>query len=370
MLSNLKIQRVAESRLGSVDFDRLGFGDVYSDHMFSMRYDDGRWHSPEVLPFGPISLPPASATLHYGQSVFEGLKGFMGVDGVVRVFRPDRNAERLRHSCERMCIPAVDEEVFFRAIDELVRLDHGWIPRKRGQAFYIRPLIVATEPQLEVRPARSYRFLVMTSPVRAYFDTASAAVALSVEERFTRASPGGTGETKTAGNYGASLYPGQNANAAGYAQVLWLDGVEHRYVEEVGAMNIFFRFRDRVVTPALRGTILRGVTRDSVITLLRDRGIEVEEGLVAIDEVIDAIGGGELVEAFGAGTAAIIAPVGKIAYRGKEWVINGNSTGELTRELYDTITGIQLGEIEDRHGWNRLIPVENGAEAQRLRASG
>ncbi len=370
MLSNLKIQRVAESRLGSVDFDRLGFGDVYSDHMFSMRYDDGRWHSPEVLPFGPISLPPASATLHYGQSVFEGLKGFMGVDGVVRVFRPDRNAERLRHSCERMCIPAVDEEVFFRAIDELVRLDHGWIPRKRGQAFYIRPLIVATEPQLEVRPARSYRFLVMTAPVRAYFDTASAAVALSVEERFTRASPGGTGETKTAGNYGASLYPGQSANAAGYAQVLWLDGVEHRYVEEVGAMNIFFRFRDRVVTPALRGTILRGVTRDSVITLLRDRGLEVEEGLVAIDEVIDAIGNGELVEAFGAGTAAIIAPVGKIAYRGKEWVINGNATGELTRELYDTITGIQLGEIEDRHGWNRLIPVEDGEQAQRLRASG
>ena len=369
MLSDMKIQRVRESRLGSVDFDNLGFGDVYSDHMFSMLYDDGRWHSPEILPFGPISLPPASATLHYGQSVFEGLKGFMGVDGVVRVFRPDRNARRLRNSCARMCMPAVDEAVFYRAIDELVRLDHGWIPRKRGQALYIRPLIVATELQLEVRPACRYRFLIMTAPVRAYFDTDAAGVALSVEERFTRASPGGTGDTKTAGNYGASLFPGQNASASGYAQVLWLDGVEHRYVEEVGAMNIFFRFRDRVVTPALRGTILPGVTRDSVITLLRDRGMEVQERLVAIDEVIDAIRSGELVEAFGAGTAAIIAPVGKIACRGDEWVINGNATGELTRELYDTITGIQLGEIEDRHGWNRLVRVGNGEQEQALRAS-
>ena len=365
MRSDLKIQRVAQSRLGSVDFDNLGFGDVYADHMFSMRYAEGRWQRPEILPFGPISLPPASASLHYGQSVFEGLKGFMGVDGVVRVFRPERNAARLRNSCARMCIPAVDDAVFYRAIDELVRLDHRWIPRRRGQAFYIRPIIIATEFQLEVRPSRSYRFLVMTAPVRAYFDTEAAAVALSVEERFTRASPGGTGDAKTAGNYGASLFPGQNANAAGYAQVLWLDGVEHRYVEEVGAMNIFFRFRDRVVTPALRGTILPGVTRDSVITLLRDRGLEVEEGRIAIDEVIDGIRSGELVEAFGAGTAAIIAPVGRIACRGREWVINGNATGELTRELYDTITAIQRGEIEDRHGWNRLIPVENGKEATR-----
>ena len=370
MLSDLTIHRVRESRLGSVDFDNLGFGDVYSDHMFSMVYEEGRWHSPQILPFGPISLPPASATLHYGQSVFEGLKGFMGVDGVVRVFRPDQNARRLRNSCARMCIPAVDEAVFYRAFEELVRLDHRWIPRKRGQAFYIRPLIVATELQLEVRPANRYRFLVMTAPVRAYFDTDVAAVALSVEERYTRASPGGTGDTKTAGNYGASLFPGQSASAAGYAQVLWLDGVEHRYVEEVGAMNIFFRFRDCVVTPALRGTILPGVTRDSVITLLRDRGLEVRERLVAIDEIIDAIRDGELIEAFGAGTAAIIAPVGRIAYRGEEWVINDNATGELTHELYDTITGIQLGEIEDRHGWNRLVAIDaDEAEGQR-RASG
>ena len=189
MQSELKIQRVEESRLGSVDFDNLGFGDVYSDHMFSMHYDDGRWHSPAVLPFGPISYPASCATKHYGQSVFEGLKGFMGVDGVVRVFRPDRNAERLRNSCARMCIPAVDEAAFFRAIDELVRLDHRWIPRKRGQAFYIRPLIVATELQLEVRPARSYRLLVMTAPVRAYFDTDAAAVALSMNSASARVKP-------------------------------------------------------------------------------------------------------------------------------------------------------------------------------------
>ena len=363
MLSDLQIHRVEESRLGSVDFDSLGFGNVFSDHMFSMVYENGAWRAPRILPFGPISLPPASATLHYGQAVFEGLKAFMGGDGVVRVFRPERNARRLRDSCERMCIPPVDEPVFHRAIEELIRLDHAWIPRKRGQAFYIRPLVVATEAQLEVRPARSYRFLVMTAPVRAYFDADMNAVALRVEERFTRASPGGTGSTKTAGNYGASLYPGQVASAAGYAQVLWLDGIEHRYVEEVGAMNIFFRFRDCVVTPKLRGTILPGVTRDSVITLLRERGTEVQERQVSLDEIVAAVRSGDLLEAFGAGTAAIIAPVGKIACRGEELVINAAAAGELTRELYDTITGIQLGEIEDRHGWNRLVRIAAGRGA-------
>ena len=358
MLTDLIITRTTQSRLASVDFDKLGFGDVFSDHMFSMVYEDGAWQRPEILPYGPVLVPPANAALHYGQAVFEGLKGFMGPDGTVRVFRPDRNVRRLADSCQRMCIPMIEEEIFYAAFERLIGLDHAWIPRTRGQALYIRPLIFATEQQIEVRPASSYRFLVMTGPVRAYFDGGMSAVALMVAEDHTRSSPGGTGNAKTAGNYGASLYPAEVARRNGYAQVLWLDGVEHRYVEEVGAMNIFFRIDGTVVTPELRGTILPGVTRDSVLTLLRDAGHPVEERRVAIDEIIEAIADGRLQEAFGAGTAAIISPVGKFAYRGEEFVINDNAAGPLTRELYDQITGIQLGEVEDRHGWNHLVSLD------------
>ena len=362
MLSNLTITRATESRLASVEFDQLGFGNVFSDHMFSMVYDDGAWQAPEIVPYGPVSVPPANAALHYGQAVFEGLKAFIGRDGVVRVFRPDQNARRLDASCARMCVPPIDKAIFFGAFEQLIAIDHEWIPRKRGQALYIRPIVFATEQQLEVRPASSYRFIVMTGPVRAYFDAGMSAVALKVAEDYTRSSPGGTGDAKTAGNYGASLYPGELARREGYAQVLWLDGIEHRYVEEVGAMNIFFRIDDTIVTPELRGTILPGVTRNSVLTLLQDAGHRIEERRIAIDEIIDAIRTGRLQEAFGAGTAAIISPVGKFAYRGEEFVINENAAGPLTRELYDQITGIQLGEVEDRHGWNHLVRLE-GAQA-------
>ena len=361
MLSDLTVTRVAASRLRDVDFDHLGFGNVFSDHMFSMVYAHGRWQGPEVLPFGPIEMSPANGTLNYAQAVFEGLKCFMGPDGLVRVFRPDRNVQRLRATCERMCVPMIDEAVFYESFEHLIRLDHAWIPRRRGQALYIRPFIFATETQLEVRPSNSYRFIVMTAPVRAYFDADMSAVALKVEEQYTRSAPGGTGEAKTPGNYGASLYPGELARREGYDQVLWLDGLEHRYVEEVGAMNIFFRIRDRIVTPQLRGTILRGVTRESVMTLLRDAGHGVEERRISIDELLDAIRNGDVQEAFGAGTAAIIAPVGKFAYRGEELVVNDNVAGPLTRELYDQITGIQLGEIEDRHGWNRLVRLDDAS---------
>jgi branched-chain amino acid aminotransferase len=358
MFPDLRVQRAPSSRLDEVDFENLGFGDVFSDHMFSLRYRDGRWGSPEILPYGPVSVDPSNATLHYGQSVFEGLKAFRGVDGQARLFRPDRNARRLRDSCERLCIPLPDEEVLLSAIDHLVRMDHHWIPSGRGQALYIRPLIFSDEGQLEVRPSSRYRLLIMTAPVRAYFDVDMTAVSLGVEDRFTRSAPGGTGFAKTAGNYAASLYPTEQARASGHAQVLWLDGIEHRFVEEVGAMNIFFRIDGVVVTPDLHGTILPGITRDSVITLLQDSGQPVEERRISIDEVIDAARAGRLQEAFGAGTAAIIAPVGSIAYRGEKVAINDGAAGSLTRELYDRITGIQLGEIEDVHGWNRVVELD------------
>jgi branched-chain amino acid aminotransferase len=358
MLSDLVLQRTTRSRLTEVDFDHLGFGNVFSDHMFSMSWEAGEWRAPEVLPYGPIPMEPANATLHYGQAVFEGLKAFRGVDGRIRLFRPDMNARRLLASCERLCIPPVPEPLFLGALECLVRLDHGWIPPGRGQALYLRPIVFSDEPHLEVRPSRRFRFMVMTAPVRAYFEDGGAGVALKVEERHTRAAPGGTGYAKTAGNYAASLYPGELGRREGYAQVLWLDGLEHRYVEEVGAMNIFFRMGDRVVTPPLHGTILPGVTRDSVLTLLEDRGVAVEERRIAIDEVAEAIRAGRLVEAFGAGTAAIVAPVSRIAWRGEEYVIGNGAPGGLTRELYDALTGVQRGEVEDRHGWCRLVDPE------------
>jgi branched-chain amino acid aminotransferase len=355
---DLRIQTVEQSRRDQVDFDNLGFGDDFSDHMFSLVFEDRRWQRPEILPFGPLPLHPSALSLHYGQAVFEGLKAFRGNDQVVRIFRPDMNAKRLLQSCKRLCIPPIKPEIFLAAIEHLVRLDHAWIPRVRGQSLYIRPIVFGTESHLEVRPAQTFRFVVMTAPTRKYFQDDVKAIELKAEEKYTRAAPGGMGYAKTAGNYAASLYPGELGRSEGYAQVLWLDGTEHRYVEEVGAMNIFFKFKEAVLTPPLHGTILPGVTRDSVITLLKDQGVPVEERLVDIDEVIDGMRSGELEEIFGAGTAAVICPVGAIAYKGKRHEMGTDGAGPLTRKLYDTITGIQLGEVEDKFGWIRVVDVD------------
>ncbi len=358
LLSNFPVTPVRESRLAQVDFDDLGFGRIFSDHMFSMVYEDGRWQRPEILPYGPIPMLPSALSLHYGQAVFEGLKAFRGGDDVVRIFRPDMNAKRLLVSCERLCIPPIEPDVFYAAVESTVRIDHAWIPRARGQALYIRPIVFGTESHLEVRPSETFRFVVMTAPVRKYFKDDIDSIQLKAEETYTRAAPGGMGYAKTAGNYAASLYPGEMGRREGYAQVLWLDGAEHRYVEEVGAMNIFFKFKDTVVTPGLHGTILPGVTRDSVIALLKDKGIAFEERLVDIDEVVSGIHTGELEEIFGAGTAAVISPVGTIAYKGETHTMRINGAGPLTRELYDTITGIQLGDVEDKFGWTRIVDVD------------
>jgi branched-chain amino acid aminotransferase len=361
MLSQLTITRTAEPRLSRVDFDDLGFGSWYSDHMFSMVYEDGRWRDPQILPFGPIPVHPANAALHYGQAVFEGLKAYRGGDGRIRIFRPDKNAERLEASCDRLCVPRIPVDLFAAAVERLVALDHAWIPRKRGQALYVRPVVFSDEGHLEVRPSTRFRFLIMTSPVRAYFDTGMKPVSLKAEQTYTRSAPGGVGYAKTAGNYGASLYPGKLGQDEGYQQVLWLDGVEHRYVEEVGAMNIFFRFADEVLTPDLHGTILPGVTRDSVITLLEDAGHTVDQRRITIDEVLQGARDGSLREVFAAGTAAIIAPVGAIAYQGRDTPIADGEAGDMTRWLYEQITGIQHGEIEDRFGWCHLVATADTA---------
>lgn len=353
MNAPIPTQRVETSRIDHVNFDDPGFGDVFSDHMFQMDFIDGAWTDPRILPYGPFAIEPGALCLHYGQAVFEGLKAFIGDDDVVRVFRPDRNAARLAESCRRLCIPAFEEPVFLHAIDQLVRIDRQWIPRRRGQALYVRPLIVATESNLNVRPAREYRFFIMTSPVRAYFT--GGAVHLKAERRYTRAAPGGMGYAKTAGNYAASLLPGSESQREGHDQVLWLDGVAHRHVEEVGQMNIFFKIAGRVVTPDLRGTILPGVTRESVIELLRHEGIECEQRRIDIGEILAAADDGTLEEAFGAGTAAVIVPVGRISVDGRTVDINENRSGPLAGTLRERIVDIQRGDAPDRYGWNRVV---------------
>lgn len=363
MLNDLTVRRITESRLSTVDYNHLGFGDVFSDHMFTLDYREGGWRDPQIVPYGPLSLEPGVATLHYGQSVFEGMKAFYGADGVTRLFRPDMNAKRLNGSCQRLCIPILDRSLVTEAICRLVALDIDWVPRQRGQSLYLRPLVFGTEPHLEVRPSEAFKFIVMTSPVRTYYMSTSVGIGLQVQDKFTRAAPGGTGFAKTAGNYGASLLPGHKAREDGFDQALWLDGAEHRYVEEVGQMNIFFRFKDRVITPALRGTILPGVTRDSIITLLADQGIEVEQRLIEIDEIVAAIGDGSLLEVFGAGTAAVVMPISRIGYRGETLTINDGKAGSLTEQMYNEITAIQYGEAEDRHGWTLAVDDKFAADA-------
>ena len=359
MFNELRIQRAAASRLAEVDPSRLGFGDHFSDHMFSLRFRDGAWGQPEIVPLAPVPVHPGCLALHYGQSVFEGLKAFRGADGRIRVFRPDRNAARLDDSCRRLCIPPLPDGAFEAAVEEIVRVEHEWIPHGRGEALYVRPLIFAEDAHLQVRPSTNFRLLVFTSPVTNYYDREAGAVSLKAQSRYTRAAPGGVGFAKTGGNYAAALFPATESIAEGFDQALWLDGTEHRYVEEVGQMNIFFDFGGRVATPELRGTILPGITRESVITLLRDRGIEVEERRIGIDEVIRRSRDGTLREAFGAGTAAVITPIGRIGFEGVMHEINAGAPGPLGAELYDALIGIQLGEREDRHGWNRIVDLES-----------
>ncbi len=355
MVDNIQINRVENSRITGIDFKNLQFGSQFSDHMFAMEYMDGAWQNHRIEPFGLIQVHPVSASLHYGQTIFEGLKAYRGADGKIRLFRPEMNHKRLTDSCRRMCIPPIDKETFLGAIETLVRIDHQWVPPYEGQALYIRPVLFADEGNLDVRPANKYRFLIITSPVRGYFGADSPAVALKAEEKYTRAIQGGTGSAKVGGNYAATFLASSQGREEGYAQVLWLDGVEHRYVEEVGQMNICFLIDGALVTPPLKGTILPGVTRDSVLKLAQDMGIPCEERMIDINEVISGIKSNSLQEAFGCGTAVVITAVGSIGYRGEQYEIGDGKIGPLSQELYKAIVGIQRGEIEDTHGWTRVI---------------
>ncbi|MGC4378675.1 branched-chain amino acid aminotransferase [Fictibacillus sp. Mic-4] len=330
----------------------LGFGKYFTDHMFVMDYNEDKgWHHPRITPYEPLVLDPSAMVFHYGQAIFEGLKAYRTPQGKALLFRPRKNIERLNLSCERMGIPTVDVELVLEAIQQLLELEKEWIPTEEGTSLYIRPFIIATEPYLGVRPAGQYKFMVILSPVGPYYSDQLNPVKIFVEDFYVRAVPGGVGYVKTAGNYAASLKAQTKAEELGYDQVLWLDAIEKKYVEEVGSMNIFFKVNGEVVTPQLNGSILGGVTRDSVIHLLKHWGVKVREERIPIDEIIKAHQNGELEEVFGTGTAAVISPVGELNYKGEKIIVNGYETGELSKQIYQSITNIQLGKEEDVFNW-------------------
>ncbi|MGE7667860.1 branched-chain amino acid aminotransferase [Ureibacillus composti] len=332
--------------------DQLGFGQVFTDHMFIMDYTEGQgWHDARIIPYQPLSLEPSSMVFHYGQSVFEGLKAYLTVNNETLLFRPDRNFKRLNNSNDRLVIPAIDEELALEGLKKLVTIDREWIPNAPGTSLYVRPFIIATEPHLGVHPAKNYLFMIIMSPSGSYYKGGINPVKIMVEQQFVRAVVGGTGEAKTGGNYASALKGQEIADREGYAQTLWLDGKENRYIEEVGSMNIFFKINGTVITPALNGSILPGITRDSMIQVLKSKNIPVEERLISIDEVVEAYHNGTLEEAFGTGTAAVISPVGELKWRDEKMIINNGEIGEVSQMLYDTLTGIQNGTIEDTFGW-------------------
>jgi branched-chain amino acid aminotransferase len=335
--------------------ETLTFGKVFTDHMFMMEYDQERgWHDPRIVPYAPFTLDPATCVLHYGQTIFDGMKAFRGTDGRVRLFRLPDHARRLNRSAHYMCIPEIDPALVEESIRAVVEVDQHWVPKLAGTSLYIRPTVIATETFLGVHPSSSYIYYVILCPVGAYYKEGMNPVRILASDTRVRAVQGGLGAAKTAANYAASLYGAEEAQQAGYTQVLWLDGVQHKYLDEVGTMNIMVRIGDEVITPPLNGAILAGVTRDSALTLMRDWGLRVSERPVSIDEVTAAAKAGTL-EMWGTGTAAVISPVGELGYKGERYVINGGQTGALTRKLYDTIVGIQYGTAPDPHGWTRLL---------------
>jgi branched-chain amino acid aminotransferase len=339
------------------DEGRLGFGVHFSDHMFQMQYTpDLGWHKPRIEPYAPLQLDPATMVLHYGQGIFEGLKAYRTADGAIQMFRPRDNFHRLNHSARKLCIPEVDIEFVMSALKELLRVEKDWIPSAAGTSLYIRPAVIATDPYLGVRASHSYLFFIILSPVGAYYAEGFNPIKILVTREHVRAVRGGVGDTKTMGNYAASLLAGKKAQDAGYTQVLWLDGVDQKYVEEVGSMNIFFVIDGELVTPALSGSILPGITRDSVLQLAGQSNMAVSERKISIDEILDAHQTGRLSEMFGSGTAAVISPVGQIKYEDRVLTIGDGTVGPVAQRFFDAIMDIQYSRVEDAMGW--IEPVE------------
>ena len=354
----IKVTRAEQNQLKTrpVDESQLGFGEIVTDHMYKMDWESGKgWSNPRIEPYGPISIDPAAMVLHYGQEVFEGLKAYTGQDGGINLFRPEENLKRINRSAERLCMPEVDVNLAMEGMKKLILLDRDWIPKSEGTSLYIRPNMIATEPHLGVRPANTYLFYIIIGPVGAYYKEGLNPVKIYVEDFFVRASIGGTGEAKTSGNYASSLLAAEEAKKKGFTQVLWLDAAERKYVEEVGTMNMFFVIENEVITAPLNGSILPGVTRDSVIRIVKEWGIKLSERSLAIDEVIAAAKDGRLKEAFGTGTAAVISPVGQITYKDEDFIVGGGKMGELSQKLYDEIVSVQYGHKPDPYGWVKRI---------------
>lgn len=338
------------------DPDNLTFGVNFTDHMFVMDYDEGQgWHDGRIVPYAPLELDPASIVFHYGQEMFEGLKAYKTKDGKVQLFRPDMNAKRTNNTNARMCMPPIDEELYVDAVKAIVSVDKDWIPEKENTSLYIRPFMIATEPKLGVAASKQYKFIIILSPVGPYYEHGLAPTRIYVENEYIRSAMGGTGFAKIGGNYAAAMIAEKKAHDMGFDQVLWLDAKEKKYVEEIGTSNAFFKIDGEIYTSSLVGTILPGITRASMIEVMKDWGYKVNETRFTIEDVFKAGEEGKLEEVFATGTAAVISPVGELFWEGKSLVINNNEIGELSQRLYDELYGIQIGEKEDTRGW--VVPV-------------
>lgn len=334
------------------DSDSLGFGKIFTDHMFLMDYDEATgWHDARIVPFGPLSIHPAATVLHYGSEIFEGLKAYRRHDGKVQLFRPIENVRRMNNSAERLCLPQIDEDDALFVLKEFVKTEQDWTPSKPGTSLYLRPFMFGNDESLGVHAVKHATFVIIASPVGSYYAEGINPVKIMIEDKDVRAVRGGTGYAKCGGNYAASNRAGKHAEQQGYSQVLWLDGVERKYIEEVGAMNVMFKINGEIITPALTGSILPGVTRKSCIQVLKDKGYKVCERLLSVDELHEAMKNGTLEEAWGCGTAAVISPIGELCYKGDKSIINGGKIGPVTQYLYDTLTGIQWGDLPDPYGW-------------------
>ena len=332
--------------------DILGFGKYFTDHMFMMDYTEGEgWHDARIVPFAPLSIHPASTVLHYGSEIFEGLKAYRRADGAVQLFRPIENIRRMNRSAERMCLPPIPEDMAMEALTEFVKTEQEWTPSAPGTSLYLRPFMFGNDESLGVHAVHNATYVIIASPVGSYYKEGINPVKIMIETEDVRAVRGGTGEAKCGGNYAASNRAGKRAEEKGYSQVLWLDGVHRKYIEEVGAMNVMFKIAGEIVTPALSGSILPGITRKSIIEVLKGQGYAVSERLLSIDELKEAMANGTLEEAWGCGTAAVVSPIGELAYEGVKYPVNNGAIGPVTRMLYDTLTGIQWGKIDDPYGW-------------------
>ncbi len=339
------------------DSSTLGFGKIFTDHMFIMDYTtDKKWHNARIVPFGNLSIHPASTVLHYGSEIFEGLKAYRRADGKVQMFRPIENIRRMNRSAERMCLPQIPEDIALEVLGTFVSLEQDWTPSAPGTSLYLRPFMFGNDETLGVHAVHNATFIIIASPVGSYYKEGLNPVKIMIESDDVRAVRGGTGEAKCGGNYAASNRAGQRAEEKGYSQVLWLDGVHRKYIEEVGAMNVMFKINGEVVTPMLSGSILPGITRKSCIEVLKDKGYKVSERLISIEELEQAMEDGTLEEAWGCGTAAVVSPIGELCYKDKKYTVNNGEIGSVTQFLYDTLTGIQWGKTEDKYGW--IYPVK------------